>query len=208
MPQSMGNCRLETPPAVCEPQSTAACSRRMHALLCGAPAKLCSAAAAALLLLALPLLPQQRTSWRCLCSGCDGCYAASQTATAANSTLGGGTVATAVAGRVDVLIPYSPDDRAVFLTDDPGRGALASVLRYVSDLRTVFIVANAASRAELQPVLRDGRVVYVDEDSVLPKPADLRGWHYQQVCPADDLHSCRPSILHMLSGHHSAFAVS
>ncbi len=165
----------------------------MHALLCSAPARVCAAAAAALLLLALPLLPQQRVPWRRLCSGQDAPVTAPQTATADDSTAGGGAVVATIAGRVDVLIPYSPDDRAVFLTDDPRKRALASVLRYVSDLRAVFVVANNASRAELQPVLRRGRVVFVDEDSILPKPADLSGWHYQQVCPADNLHSCRPS---------------
>ena len=163
-----------------------ACHCRMYTLLYGAPAKLCAAAAAALLLLALPFLPQQRAPWRRLCSGTDVRRIASQTATAANGTGSNATASTGVAGRVDVLIPYSPDDRAVFLTDDPSRGALASVLRYVSDLRTVFIVANAASRAELEPVLRDGRKRFVDEDSVLPK-ADLGGWHYQQVRSADHL---------------------
>ncbi len=154
----------------------------MHALLCGLPAKLCAAAAAALLLLALPLLPQQRAPWRRLCSGYDAPITRTpQAATASNSSAGGGTVAERGAGRVDVLIPYSPDDRAVFLTDDPGKGALASVLRYVSDLRAVFVVANAAARPELQPVLRDARVVFVDVDSILPKPANVSGWHYQQV---------------------------
>ena len=45
----------------------------------------------------------------------------------------------------------------------------------------MFIIANVASRPELEPVLLDGRVVFVDEDSVLPKPDDIDGWHYQQV---------------------------
>lgn len=128
----------------------------------------------ALLLLAAPLMPQHRAAWSKVCGGDCAHLLASQGAAAADSA------ASDVPGRVDVLIPYSPDDRGVFLTDDPARGALASALRYISDLRTVFVVANQASRQELEPVLRDRRVVFVDEDSILPK-GDMRGWHYQQV---------------------------
>ena len=154
----------------------------MHTLLCSASVRLCAGAAAALLLLALSLLRSSAPP--------DDASAAFTTmrtlrhlqaaAAAVGTETADGVFATGANGRVDVLIPYSPGDRAVFLTDDPSKGALASVLRHVSDLRTVFIVANAASQPELEPVLQNRRVVFVDEDSVLPK-ADLSGWHYQQV---------------------------
>ena len=156
----------------------------MCTLILSAPAKLYVATAVALLLLALSTLRQHYAAWERLRSENDTHMVAGPPPAVDNSTGGGrDPAAIGVIRRVDVLIPYSPDDGAVFLTADPSRGALASVLRYVSDLRTVFILANGAARQELAPVLRDSRVVFVDEDSVLPK-ADMDGWHYQQARPA------------------------
>jgi hypothetical protein len=100
----------------------------MHSLLQRNPAtQSLLVAAAALLLLAVPFC----VSWL-----------PTPLASRAGSVLGsgGGDATTGfLSRRVDVLIPYSPDDRGVFLTDDPSRGALASVLRYVSDLRAVSV---------------------------------------------------------------------
>ena len=113
---------------------------RMHSLLQRNPAiASLLAAAAVLLLLAVPLCVS-----RGACGAGQTAWLPASLAASAGAAVGGGGgggIATTglVSRRVDVLIPYSPDDRAVFLTDDPSRGALASVLRYVSDLRTVSV---------------------------------------------------------------------